>query len=80
MPSSGPTAGEVMPTVKDSLSYVGIGAKQATCAKCGESNPVDAKFCDHCGTALNITCPSCGHTNAAGSAFCSDCGKRLTPT
>ena len=30
------TAGEVMPTVKDSLGYVGIGAKQATCPKCGD--------------------------------------------
>lgn len=31
-------AGEVMPTVKDSLSYVGIGTEQAICAKCGEAN------------------------------------------
>jgi double zinc ribbon protein len=71
-------AGEVSPTVKDTLGYVGIGAKRAVCAKCGESNPVDAKFCDHCGAALSISCPSCGHANAADSAFCSECGKPLT--
>jgi ribosomal protein L40E len=72
-------AGEVMPTVKDSLSYVGIGSKQVTCAKCGEANSADAKFCDHCGAALSISCPSCGHANPPDATFCSDCGKPLTP-
>src|SRR5262245_20523424 len=33
-------AGEVAPTVKDTLSYAGIGAKEAICAKCGERNSV----------------------------------------
>jgi hypothetical protein len=71
-------AGEVMPTVKDSLSYLGVGAKQLTCPKCGEANSADAKFCDHCGAALSNTCPSCGHANAADAEFCSGCGKPLT--
>ena len=52
-------AGEVAPTVKDTLDYVGIGRRQATCAKCGEANSADAKFCDHCGAPL---------TSAAGPA------------
>jgi hypothetical protein len=73
------TAGEVAPTVKDTLGYVGIGAQQATCAKCGATNSANAKFCDHCGAPLSLSCPSCGHANAAGSAFCSGCGKPLTP-
>src|SRR5206468_1430466 len=72
-------AGEVAPTIKDTLGYVGIGAQQAICAKCGGTNRADAKFCDHCGASLSITCPSCGHGNAADSAFCSECGKPLTP-
>ena len=72
-------AGEVAPTVKDTLGYVGIGAQQAICAKCGGTNPVDAKFCDHCGAALSIGCPSCGHVNEADAAFCAECGKPLPP-
>jgi hypothetical protein len=75
------TAGEVMPTVKDSLGYVGIGAgaHETTCAKCGEANSADAKFCDRCGSPLSVSCASCGHANPAGAAFCSACGKPLTP-
>jgi hypothetical protein len=74
-------AGEVAPTVKDTLGYVGIGAgaQEAICAKCGATNRADAKFCEHCGAALSISCPSCGHANPAGSAFCAECGKPLTP-
>ena len=72
-------AGEVAPTIKDTLGYVGIGAQQAICAKCGGTNRTDAKFCEHCGAALSISCPSCGHANPAGSAFCAECGKPLTP-
>lgn len=72
-------AGEVAPTVKDTLEYVGVGGQKTTCAKCGGTNDADAKFCDNCGAALSISCPSCGHTNAADSAFCSACGKPLTP-
>jgi membrane protease subunit (stomatin/prohibitin family) len=80
-------AGEVMPTVKDSIGYVapairdafGSGAQETTCAKCGGTNSADAKFCDHCGAALSIGCPSCGHVNEADAAFCAECGKPLTP-
>jgi hypothetical protein len=74
------TAGEVAPTVKDTLDYVGFGAgaNETTCAKCGTTNSADAKFCDHCGSALSVNCHSCGHANAADSAFCSECGKPLT--
>jgi ribosomal protein L40E len=71
-------AGEVAPTVKDALSYVGVGAAQAVCPKCGGTNRADAKFCDHCGAALSLICPTCGHPNAADAAFCDECGKPLT--
>ena len=77
-PATRYVAGEVMPTVKDSLSYVGLGAGQVACPKCGEANSADAKFCDHCGAALSVSCPSCGHANLPGAAFCSACGKPLS--
>ena len=74
-------AGEVAPTVKDTLGYVGFGAgaQEVTCAKCGGTNRAGAKFCEHCGAALSVSCPSCGHANPADAAFCAECGKPLTP-
>jgi len=70
-------AGEVAPTLKDALGYVGVGSEQAVCAKCGGTNRADAKFCDHCGAPLSVTCPSCGHLNVADATFCDECGKPL---
>jgi class 3 adenylate cyclase/tetratricopeptide (TPR) repeat protein len=49
----------------------------ATCPSCHAENPIDAKFCGSCGTALAATCPSCGHRNAPGTRFCTDCGGPL---
>jgi len=71
-------AGEVTPTVKDALSFAGIGAGHVTCAKCGGTNRADAKFCDDCGAPLSVTCPSCGRANGADATFCDECGKPLT--
>jgi ribosomal protein L40E len=74
------TAGEVMPTVKDSLGYVGVGAgaHETACAKCGAPNAADARFCARCGSAVSVSCASCGHANPPDAAFCSACGKPLT--
>lgn len=71
-------AGEVAPTLRDTLGYIGAAAEQGTCAKCGGSNRKDAKFCDHCGAVLSIFCPTCGRPNAPDAAFCDECGKPLT--
>lgn len=71
-------AGEVAPSVRDTLGFVGRGADEVTCANCGFKNRVDAKFCDHCGAALSIFCPTCGRPNAPDATFCDECGKPLT--
>ena len=71
-------AGEVAPTLKEALGYAGVGEKTAICPKCGGSNRVDAKFCDHCGAALSLDCPACGHQNVPDATFCDECGKPLT--
>ncbi len=71
-------AGEVAPTIKETLGYVGLAAGSVACAKCGGENKPDAKFCDHCGAALSVTCPSCGHANAPDAIFCNQCGKALS--
>src|SRR5829696_5594874 len=48
------------------------------CTSCGTGNPLDAKFCMQCGTALARTCPSCGtDDNPPQARFCMSCGAAL---
>ena len=72
------TAGEVMPTVKDSLGYVGIGAKQATCPKCGETNAAEANSATTAGPRSAAAAPRAATRTQQARAFCSACGKPLT--
>jgi class 3 adenylate cyclase/tetratricopeptide (TPR) repeat protein len=47
------------------------------CPKCQFENPVGAKFCNECGSKLEIVCPQCGKMNYLGSKFCNECGHDL---
>jgi hypothetical protein len=42
-------AGEVAPTAKDALGYVGVGPRQAICPFCGQPNPAGSGICVRCG-------------------------------
>lgn len=53
------------------------GVNVNTCAKCGNANAPEAKFCSKCGAPLTKVCPSCGATNDDGAKFCSNCGHKL---
>ncbi len=51
-----------------------------TCSKCKATLPVDAKFCSHCGTNLEVktqTCSNCKQENNAEASFCIKCGHDL---
>jgi predicted ATPase/class 3 adenylate cyclase len=48
------------------------------CPKCQFDNAKDAKFCNECGSRLELGCPKCGRTNRAGSKFCNQCGHDLS--
>ncbi len=48
------------------------------CPKCQFENPEDAKFCNECGSKLEITCSSCGKINPLSSKFCNECGHKIT--
>jgi predicted ATPase/class 3 adenylate cyclase len=48
------------------------------CKKCDFENPDGAKFCNECGSKLELTCPKCSKLNPAGSKFCNECGNNLT--
>ncbi len=53
---------------------------EATCAKCGETNDSDAKFCNGCGAEIVSVhpCAGCGEVNDADASFCDNCGARLS--
>ena len=48
------------------------------CPKCQFENVDGAKFCNECGSKLEISCPGCGKVNPPGSKFCNECGHNLT--
>lgn len=55
------------------------------CPNCGNGCPMNAAFCNTCGTPLPkpvpvgvITCSGCGAMLPPGTRFCTNCGKPLT--
>ncbi len=47
------------------------------CPQCQAQIPIDAVFCDKCGSRLETACASCGEANRLGSQFCKKCGQPL---
>lgn len=51
------------------------------CPKCNKENKPNAKFCKHCGAAMQKAgvslCPSCGSELKSGKKFCSKCGAKI---
>ena len=45
------------------------------CPRCQQENPQGARFCNACGTRLEIPCAACGHVNTPESRFCNQCGQ-----
>jgi class 3 adenylate cyclase len=50
------------------------------CTSCEHLNPDAARFCNRCGTALEIRCGSCSQPNPPESRFCNHCGTQLAET
>ncbi|MBW1888596.1 MAG: AAA family ATPase, partial [Deltaproteobacteria bacterium] len=48
------------------------------CPNCQTENEAGAKFCNECGTKLEIACSECGKNNRPGSKFCNECGYNFT--
>jgi class 3 adenylate cyclase/tetratricopeptide (TPR) repeat protein len=48
-----------------------------TCPSCKFDNPSAARFCEQCGTPLELKCPHCSATVSAGARFCGACGNQL---
>ncbi len=47
------------------------------CPECQSDNPADARFCNNCGSQLEIACPKCSKANPPDSNFCNGCGHSL---
>ncbi len=47
------------------------------CPKCQSDNPDDAKFCNECGSKLELVCTNCSKSNPLSSKFCNSCGHNL---
>jgi class 3 adenylate cyclase len=48
------------------------------CPRCQVENIHGARFCEDCGTRLELTCPSCGQPVTSGKKFCRSCGATLS--
>lgn len=48
------------------------------CPKCQTENKEGARFCNECGTRLEIICEKCKSRNSPGNKFCNECGQPLT--
>ena len=47
------------------------------CPSCKYDNPLEHRFCERCGTQLEVCCPQCQHPIRPGTHFCGACGHRL---
>jgi class 3 adenylate cyclase/tetratricopeptide (TPR) repeat protein len=47
------------------------------CPSCGFDNPEGLKFCNECGTPLQMSCAQCGFANQPQAKFCGECGAAL---
>ena len=47
------------------------------CLQCQHENREGARFCQACGSKLELSCPACGNLNQPAAAFCDHCGTPL---
>ena len=47
------------------------------CPTCQHENRDGARFCEACGSQLELLCPMCGNPSRPGAAFCDSCGTSL---
>jgi predicted ATPase/class 3 adenylate cyclase len=48
------------------------------CPKCQADNREGIKFCEECGTKMEVKCPRCGAEILLGKKYCGECGHNLT--
>ena len=48
------------------------------CPECGSDNREGVKFCEECGSRMEMVCPSCSAILPLGKKFCGECGQKLS--
>jgi class 3 adenylate cyclase len=48
-----------------------------SCPGCQHENPAESRFCNRCGTSLELLCSHCESRNPPGARFCNGCGGQL---
>ena len=48
------------------------------CSGCSAENRDGARFCNQCGSKLELVCPKCRNLNPPESKFCTECGNSLS--
>lgn len=49
------------------------------CPKCQLNNREGVKYCERCGTRLELVCPKCRTVLSLDTRFCGQCGEKLIP-
>lgn len=49
------------------------------CPKCKLDNREGVKYCERCGTKLELVCPKCRTVLSLDTRFCGQCGEKLIP-
>ncbi len=49
------------------------------CPNCAHATPDGSRFCNTCGTKLELICAACGDSNRPDARFCKKCGGPLAP-
>lgn len=70
------TSGVMNDAITSTTSQVAAGKK--FCMNCGHELPVAARFCEMCGTKVEIAnkCSGCGYTFVNDAKFCPECGTK----
>jgi len=50
------------------------------CLQCKFDNREGVKYCERCGTKLELVCPKCRTVLSIDNKFCGQCGEKLIPT
>ena len=50
------------------------------CPECQFENRDGVKFCEECGTKMELGCPNCGTKIPLGRKFCGECGPSFSPS
>ena len=74
---AGQAIGEQISNMFKSVNQDGNADDSYICRKCGAKLSKEMKFCNQCGTQIDIHCPHCKAVLQSGDKYCSKCGGKI---